>query len=40
MDGYMREMKARVGNLGARLGVNSDDWAVVGCLLEDDTMAY
>lgn len=38
MDGCMREMKVRVGNRGARLRLNDDDWAVVGCLFVDDTV--
>ena len=29
MDGCMREMKAQVGNVDARLKINVDGWAVV-----------
>ena len=29
MDGYMREMKAKMGNVGARLKMNGMGWAVV-----------
>ncbi len=32
MDGCIREMKAKVGKLGARLKLNGVDWAVAACL--------
>lgn len=35
MDGCMREMKARIGNIGARLRSNGAEWPVVGCLFAD-----
>ena len=35
MDGCMREMKAKEGNLGARLKINRMAWAVVACLLAE-----
>ncbi len=38
MDGCMREMKAKVGNVDARLKVNGVDWSVVACLFADDTV--
>ena len=38
MDGCIREMKVRVGNVGARLRLNGVQWPVVGCLFEDDTV--
>ena len=38
MDGCMREMKAKVGNAGAKLRMNDVDWPVVGCLFADDTV--
>ncbi len=31
-------MKAKVGNVGARLKVNGVDWSVVACLFADDTV--
>ena len=34
----MREMKAKVGNIGARLKLNGEGWAVVACLFADDTV--
>lgn len=38
MDGCMREMKAKVGNVGARLRLNEVSWSVVACLFADDTV--
>ncbi len=38
MDGCMREMKAKVGEVGARLILNGVDWAVAACLFADDTV--
>ncbi len=38
MDGCMREMKAKVGKVGARLKLNGVDWAVAACLFADDTV--
>ena len=40
MDGCMREMKAKVGNIGARLKMNGNGWAVVACLFADDTVLF
>ena len=37
MDGCMMEMKAKVENVGARLKMNGNGWAVVTCLFADDT---
>ena len=34
----MREMKAKVGNVGTRIKINGMGWAVVACLFADDTM--
>ncbi len=34
----MREMKAKVGKVGARLKLNGVDWSVAACLLVDDTV--
>ena len=34
----MREKKAKVGNLGARLKINGMGWAMVTCLFADDTV--
>ncbi len=34
----MKEMKAKVGKVGARLKLNGMDWAVVACLFADDTV--
>ena len=31
MDGCIREMKTKVGNVGARLNINGMGWAVVAC---------
>ena len=36
MDGCMREMKARVGKVGARLKLNEGTWEVVKCLFADE----
>ena len=38
MDGCMREMKAKVRNVCAKLNMNEMDWAVVACLFADDTV--
>ncbi len=38
MDGCVREMKAKVGNVGTRLKVNEVDWFVVACLFVADTV--
>ena len=38
MDGCMKEIKANVGNVGARLKINGIRWAVVACLFADDTV--
>ncbi len=32
MDGCMREMKAKVGNIGGRLKLNGVTWSVAACL--------
>ena len=34
---FMREMKAKVENIDARLKMNGIDWAVVVCLFADNT---
>ncbi len=34
----MREMKAKVGKVGARLKLNGVDWSVAACLFADDTV--
>ncbi len=39
MDGCMREMKAKVGNVGAGLKVHGVGWSKVACLFADDTVA-
>ncbi len=38
MDGCMREMKAKVGIIGARMKLNGVDWSVTACLFTDDTV--
>ncbi len=38
MDGCMKEMKCKVGNAGAKLRLNGEDWSVVTCLFVDDTV--
>ena len=38
MDGCVRELKARIGNVGARLTLNEVDLAVAVCLFADDTV--
>ena len=40
MDGWMREMKAKVGNVGTRLKMNGIWWAVVACLFAADTVLF
>ena len=37
VDGCMREMNAKVGNVDARLKINGMGWAVVACLFADNT---
>ncbi len=37
MDGCMREVKAKVGKLGAGLKMNGMGWSVTACLFADDT---
>ena len=34
VDGCMRELKAKVGNIGVRQKLNGVDWSVVACLLQ------
>ncbi len=38
LDGYMREIEAKVGKIGARLKLNGVDWSVTVCLFVDDTV--
>ena len=38
MDGCMREMKAKVGNIGARMKLSGCDWEVTASLFADDTV--
>ncbi len=38
MDGCMKEIKYKVGNMGAKLRLNREVWYVVICLFADDTM--
>ncbi len=38
MDGCMREVKAKVGRVSARLKLNRVDWPVAACLFADDTV--
>ncbi len=38
MDGCMREVKAKVGKIGAGLKLNGVDWSVTACLFADDTV--
>ncbi len=38
IDGCMKEMKCRVGNIGAKLKLNGEVWSVVTCLFVDDTV--
>ena len=38
IDGCMREMKAKVGKISARLKLNGVDWSVTACLFADDTV--
>ena len=35
MDGCMREKKAKLGNVGARLKINGMCWVVVACMFAD-----
>ncbi len=37
MDGCMREMKAKVGKIGARLKLNVVEWSLAACLVTVDT---
>ena len=39
-DGCMREMKAKVGNVGAKLKMNEISWTVVACLFVDETVLF
>ena len=34
----MRKMKAKLGNVGARLKLNGVGWPIVTCLFPDDTV--
>ena len=36
MDGYMREMKTKVWNIGTKQKINGNGWAVLTCLFADD----
>ncbi len=38
IDGCMREMKAEVGRIGAKVKLNGVDWSVAACLFADDTV--
>ncbi len=38
MDGCIREMKAKVGRISARMKLNGVDWSVATCLFADDTV--
>ncbi len=38
MSGCMREIKAKIGKIGAGLKLNGVDWSVAACLFVDDTM--
>ncbi len=38
MDECMREVKAKMGKVGARLKLNGMDWSVAACLFADDTV--
>ncbi len=38
MDGFMREIKCRVVNAGAKLRLNGEVWSVVTCRFVDDTV--
>ncbi len=38
MDGGRRQMKAKVGNVSARLKLNGVDWSAADCLFADDTV--
>ena len=40
MDGYMKEMKAKVGNVVARLKMRGMGQAVVACLFADDNVLF
>ena len=37
MDGCKREIKAKMGNVRARLKMNGMDWVMMVCLLADET---
>ncbi len=39
IDGCMREVKAKVGRIGARMKLNGVGWSVAACLFADDTVA-
>ena len=34
----MREMKVKIGHVGARLDINGMGWTVLACLFADDTV--
>lgn len=36
LDGFMREMKDEVGNVGSRLWLNGGHWSLIACLLAED----
>lgn len=38
MNGYMDEMKPKVGNINSTLNLNGMDWSVVACLFVDDNV--
>ena len=40
IDGCMSKMKANMGNVGARLKMNWNGWAVVACLFADNTILF
>ena len=35
MDGRMRKMNAKVGNVGTKLKINGQEWEVVACLFAE-----
>ena len=40
VDGCMREMKAKIENVGARLKMNGIVWLLVSCLFTDGTVFF
>ncbi len=38
IDGCMRDMKARLGRISARMKLNGVDWSVAACPFADDTV--